>query len=346
MVKSFFAQLLPQLGEFDGTIGDLEELLIDDMLNATANDRKKMDYGYNVDFSPRSVVKDNYQDLSERYYGNTDVKGPDGFHGTHVAGIIAADRTNDLGIKGVSSNARIMAIRAVPDGDERDKDVANAIRYAVDNGAKVINMSFGKGYSPHESEVEKAIKYAERKDVLLVHAAGNDNDNNDVEPNFPNGNYDHKRGLFGKKRATNWLEVGALSWERGDRMVASFSNYGQTTVDVFAPGQNIMSTAPGSEYQDASGTSMAAPVVSGVAATLRGYFPSLSAKEIKAILAQSARPYLGQVIQPGTGETVPFKILSISGGVINLKSAIIRALQVTGQPVKPMVADPEEKDRA
>ncbi len=346
MVKSFFAQLLPQLEGFDGNLKDLESLIVGDLQEALDHEKKKVDYNYNVDFSPRNIVSDDYSDLSERHYGNADVKGPDAFHGTHVAGIIAADRNNDLGVKGVSDHAKIMAVRAVPDGDERDKDVANAIRYAVDNGAKIINMSFGKGFSPHEKEVEKAIRYAERKDVLLVHAAGNNGQDNDVELNFPNGTYDKKKGLFSRKRAANWLEIGALSWERGEDMVATFSNYGKTNVDLFAPGHNILSTAPDCEYKDASGTSMAAPVVSGVAATLWAHFPEFSAKEIKAVLCQSARPYLGKVRKPGSGEIIPFKQLSRSGGVINLKSAIIRALQVTGQPVKPMAMDPDDKDRA
>ncbi|NND33067.1 MAG: S8 family serine peptidase [Saprospiraceae bacterium] len=330
MVKSFFDQLLPQMGEFDGNLDDLEELIVKDLQEALDHEKNKVDYGYNTKYNSRTIVKDNYGNKSERIYGNPDVKGPDAFHGTHVAGIIAANRKNDLGIKGVANNVRIMAVRAVPDGDERDKDVANAIRYAVDNGADIINMSFGKGFSPEEIEVEKAIKYAEKKDVLLVHASGNDGQDNDKENNYPNATYDKKRGLFGKKRASNWIEVGALNWRGGEDMVAGFSNYGRKNVDVFAPGQEIYSTAPDGAYQEASGTSMASPVVAGVAAVLKSYFPTLKAKQIKDILTQSSRPYLGKVRKPGTGELVPFKSLSTSGGAVNLKSAVMQALITTG----------------
>ncbi len=347
MVKSFFAQLLPQMGDFEGNLDDLEELIVSDINEALSHEKNKVDYGYNVDYNPRTIVNDDYSNLDQRYYGNADVKGPDAFHGTHVAGIIAAKRDNDLGINGVATNVKIMAIRAVPDGDERDKDVANAIRYAVDNGASIVNMSFGKGFSPDEKEVEKAIKYAEKKDVLLVHAAGNSGQDNDVENNYPNATYDKKRGLFGKKRAANWIEVGALNWKGGADMVASFSNYGQQNVDVFAPGQDIYSTAPDSEYELASGTSMASPVVAGVAATIRSYFPDMKAKEVREVLVQSARPYLGEVRQPGTGTMVPFNTLSTSGGVINVKSALLRAIEVTGsQPTRSSGSGKDDKGRA
>ncbi len=331
MVKAFFDQLLPQMGHFEGNIDDLEQLIVNDLQEALDHEKNKVDYGYNPEYNPRSIVGDNYEDKSERYYGNADVKGPDAFHGTHVAGIIAAKRGNDIGINGVADNVLIMAVRAVPDGDERDKDVANAIRYAVDNGAHIINMSFGKGYSPEEIEVEKAIKYAAKNNVLLVHAAGNAGQNNDENDNFPNAIFNHKRGLFGKKKANNWIEVGALNWRGGEDMVASFSNYGQENVDVFAPGQEIYSTAPDGAYKEASGTSMAAPVVSGVAAVLKSYFPDLKAKDLKEILMQSARPYNGNVKKPGSGELVPFKNLSSSGGVINLKTAVMQAMVKTGQ---------------
>lgn len=331
MVKAFFAQLLPQMGNFEGNIDDLEQLVLADFEEALDHEKNKVEYSYNTEFNPRTIVKDNYADKSERYYGNPDVKGPDAFHGTHVAGIIAANRNNDLGMKGVAGNVRIMAVRAVPDGDERDKDVANAIRYAVDNGADIINMSFGKGFSPYEIEVEKAIKYAEKHNVLLVHAAGNDGKNNDESDNFPNATFDKKRSLFGRKTASNWIEVGALSWEGGEDMVASFSNYGKNRVDLFAPGHQIYSTAPDGAYKEASGTSMASPVVAGVAAVIKSYFPELKAKEIKEILTHSARPYLGKVRKPGSSELVPFRTLSSTGGVINLKSAVMQAMVSTGK---------------
>ena len=335
MVKGFFDQLLPQLGDFDGNIDDLEKLIVKDMEEALEHEKNKVDYGYNVDFNPRDIVNDDYTNVRERFYGNADVKGPDAFHGTHVAGIIAANRNNDLGMKGVAEHVKIMAIRAVPDGDERDKDVANAIRYAVDNGASIINMSFGKGFSPDELEVEKAIKYAEKKDVLLVHAAGNASQDNDAEPNFPNARYDIKRGLFGRKKAKNWIEVGALSWEKEEDMVATFSNYGQENVDLFAPGHEIYSTAPDGAYEAASGTSMASPVVAGVAAIVRAHFPKLKAKEVKEILTKSSIPYKGKVKKPGSQELIPFSELSASGGMINAKRAVDLLLKKKVAPTAP-----------
>ena len=349
MVKGFFEQLLPQLGGFEGNLDELEGLIVKDMEEALEHEQHKIDYGYNVNYNPRPIVNDNYGDLKERFYGNNDVKGPDAFHGTHVAGIIGADRQNDLGIKGVAEHVRIMAIRAVPDGDERDKDVANAIRYAVDNGAKVVNMSFGKGFSPNESEVEKAIRYAEKKDVLLVHAAGNSNQNNDENPNFPNGRYDQKRGLFMPKVAKNWIEVGALSWEQGEGLVATFSNYGKANVDLFAPGHEIYSTTPDGTYEAASGTSMAAPVVSGVAAIIRAHFPKLKAKQVKELLTESTIPYDGEVRKPGSFELVPFSDLSKTGGVVNARQAIQKAIQQYGKIVPAKKIKPQttkEKGRA
>ncbi len=149
----------------------------------------QVNYAYNTEFNPRHIVGDNYDDLYEQYYGNNDVIGPDAGHGTHVAGIIAADRNNDIGVRGIAENVKIMVIRAVPDGDERDKDVANAIRYAVDNGAHIINMSFGKDYSNGKEAVDKAVQYAEQKGVLIVHAAGNDSDNLDETENYPTRKY-------------------------------------------------------------------------------------------------------------------------------------------------------------
>src|SRR5690606_3413652 len=239
----------------------------------------------NMDYDSRHIVGDNYEDSQERIYGNADIEGPDGEHGTHVAGIIGAARDNEIGIKGVADQVLIMGVRAVPDGDERDKDVANAIRYAADNGAKVINMSFGKAYVKDKQVVDEAVKYAMEKDVLLVHAAGNDSENTDNIPNYPNRRYVDTLGInMGEGEA--WLEVGATSWEDGN-LVASFSNFGKQTVDVFAPGVDIYSTMPGTTYKEQSGTSMASPVVAGLVALIRSYFPEFSAVEVKNIIMQS-----------------------------------------------------------
>lgn len=295
--------------------------------------KDQLEYSYNIAFDSRQdIVKDNYEDYSEKYYGNNDVQGPDAFHGTHVAGIIAADRSNKLGIKGIADNALIMSIRAVPDGDERDKDIANAIRYAVDNGAKVINMSFGKGYSPGKKYVDDAVKYAIKKDVLLVHAAGNSAENNDSTNNFPNDIY-AKKGLFGKKQASSWIEVGALDWHGGESQAAGFSNYGKSNVDIFAPGVDIYSTVPTQGYKNANGTSMASPVVAGVAALLRSYFPTLSATETKEILLQSAKKVDTKVKKPGSDELIPFSELSATGGYIDAYEAVKLASKKTGKSI-------------
>jgi subtilisin family serine protease len=347
MVKSFLQDILPQLGTFDGNIDDLQVLISKDLQEALNHEKQKVDYGYNISFDPRNIVQDNYKNVSEKFYGNNDVKGPDAFHGTHVAGIIGAKRDNQIGINGVSKNVRIMAIRAVPDGDERDKDVANAILYAVDNGASIINMSFGKGFSPDEKQVEKAIKYAQKKDVLIVHAAGNSNQDNDVESNYPNAQFDIKHGLFSRKKATNWVEVGASTWMNDENLVASFSNYGRSKVDIFAPGHEIYSTAPDSKYEAASGTSMAAPVVSGVASILRAYFPEKSAKAIRNIIMQSASPYQGKVIKPGSNESIEFSSLSVTGGVINAYKAVKFAMEEEVKTKKKKVKSPvQPKSRA
>ncbi len=292
-------------------------------------------HGWNPDFDPRAdIVGDNYADSYEIGYGNNDVKGPDASHGTHVAGIVGAVRNNDIGMDGVANNVRIMSVRAVPDGDERDKDVANAIRYAVDNGAKVVNMSFGKGYSWDKKAVDKAVKYAAKKDVLLVHAAGNSAENTDLTDNYPVDAYE-RSGFFKflqKKYPNNWLEIGALSWKPGEDAIATFSNYGKANVDIFSPGVDIYSTTPEQEYASFSGTSMASPVTAGVAALLRSYFPELKASEVKEIILESGTPQGSRLVKlPGSGELVPFDSLSATGNVVNAYNAVRLAQRKTGK---------------
>ncbi len=293
-------------------------------------------YNLNPDYNPRHLVGDDPNDLRNRFYGNNDYKGPDAAHGTHVAGIIAAIRNNGIGINGIADNVRIMTVRCVPDGDERDKDVANAIRYAVDNGASIINMSFGKGYSPDKKYVDEAVQYAAERDVLLVHAAGNDAENNDTRPNFPNPNYvvPVRKGLFKKEKvAPNWLEVGALSWASGERRVAGFSNYGKQNVHLFAPGHQLKSTVPDNGYATFSGTSMASPSAAGVAAIIRSYFPELSARQVRDILLRSVEKQEGEVYRPGSTQKVKFSDLCSSGGVVNAVNAV--ALAEKTDPARP-----------
>lgn len=279
------------------------------------------------------IVKDNENDINDKFYGNNDIMAGTPFHGTHVAGIIGGVRNNGKGIDGIADNVRIMMIRAVPDGDEHDKDIALAIRYAVDNGAKVINMSFGKSFSPQKQWVDDAVKYAESKGVLLVHAAGNDAKDLDSDYNFPTPK------LLDGTRPTNFLTIGASGDPGNGGLVASFSNYGKKEVDVFAPGVNIYSTIPGGNtYGNASGTSMASPVTAGVAAFLLEYFPTLTPQQLKMVLEKSSVQPDIKATKPGTDEQVNLSDLSVSGGLINAYDAAKLAQQVTSQqklkPVK------------
>jgi subtilisin family serine protease len=286
----------------------------------------RLQYGLNPNFNPRSIVGDDSTNVNERGYGNAEVTGPDATHGTHVAGIIGAVRGNGVGLDGVASPAvKLMVIRAVPDGDERDKDIANAIRYAADNGAQVINMSFGKAYSPQKDAVDAAVRYAQSKGVLLVHAAGNEGADLDRSPSYPT------RTFLAGGTAPNWIEVGASAPGSADSLAASFSNYSRTGVDVFAPGVSIWSTVPHGGYERLQGTSMASPVVAGVAALLLAYYPSLTPADVKDIIIQSATRFPNQsVVRPGEGGgPVPFASLSVAGGVVNVYNALRLAEQRT-----------------
>jgi len=298
-----------------------------------------------VDKAPKAyrneVVKDNYNDFTDKFYGNSNVmvSKNSALHGTHVSGIIGAIRNNGVGMDGVADNVRIMSIRAVPDGDEHDKDIALAIRYAVDNGAKVVNMSFGKGLSPEKKWVDEAVKYAESKGVLLVHAAGNSHQNLDTTLNFPCPAYEDGSG-----RASNWITVGASGDPKAGGFTASFSNYGKKEVDVFAPGVKIYSTVPGGNtYQFLQGTSMASPVVAGLASFILEYFPNLTPEQVKTILEKSSQNPGEKVKDPGTGEEVDLSDLSISGGVVNayeaikLASTMKQETKKTTKPVKSKV---------
>ena len=274
----------------------------------------------------RNVLGDDPNTMENKFYGDaaTGHSIKDEAHGTHVSGIIGASRNNDIGMNGVANNVKIMAVRAVPDGDEYDKDVALGLRYAVDNGAKVINTSFGKGFSPKKEWVYEAILYAASKDVLIVNAAGNDGKNMDVEKTFPNDSRDLVNEI-----SDNVLTVGAMSANYDENLPASFSNYGKINVDVFAPGVQIYSTTPEGGYAKFSGTSMAAPSTAGVAALLRSYYPKLSASQVKHILMNSGTMINFDVIKPGsrsrenpTGEKVSFSELSVSGRVVNAYNAL------------------------
>lgn len=310
-----------------------------------------VNYHYNPDHNGRALIGDNPDDFNDTNYGNNDVEGPDALHGTHVGGIIGANRANGIGYDGVANDVQLMSIRAVPNGDEFDKDIALAIRYAVDNGAQVINMSFGKAYSPHAQEVYEAFAYADSKGVLLVHAAGNDDKDIEEESNFPTPMYD-----FQKKKLDHWLEIGAstrynkvkhyemIEDKNGDpkgtyvtkyMLAAPFSNYSDRLVDVFAPGYEILNSVPQSEYQELQGTSMACPMVAGAAAFLKSYFPEMSMKEIKDVLLETAHNFTGTMHEMPGGQSRQFKAdmvdfgkLSVTGSIIDLKAAVERCLEM------------------
>ena len=287
-----------------------------------------IEYGYNVDFDPRYLVGDDFEDAYQKYYGDNNVKGF-ASHGTQVAGVIAAQRNNGIGINGIADNVKIMVLRAVPDGDERDKDVANAIIYAVDNGADIINMSFGKRFSPRKEAVDKAIAYADSKGVLMIHASGNDSKDVDITSNFPAKYYSNT-----KKYAKGWLEIGASSWGAEDNFVATFSNYGKKTVDVFAPGVAIHTTSPDNEYKSVDGTSFACPLTAGVAALIMSYFPNLTSTEVRDVIVKSAVDFKDLEVNKPAGhdkeaETVKFGDLSATGGIVNAYEAVKLASSMT-----------------
>jgi subtilisin family serine protease len=282
---------------------------------------ERLNFNLNKDFSGRKTG-DDINDLTDTGYGNGNVKPfkKSESHGTHVAGIIAAERNNGKGANGVANNVELMSIRTVPNGDEYDKDIALAIRYAVDNGAKVINGSFGKSFSPHAQWVRDAIKYASDNDVIFVHAAGNDGENVDTTPNFPDDNINFV------EVSNTYIRVGSLAPKYGSKMVSSFSNYGKENVDIFAPGSEIYSTTPENEYDSKGGTSMAAPAVAGIAALIRSQYPNLTAAQVKQVLLDSGLPLSNKVIVGGDASNVkPFADLSKSGKIANAYNALIMA---------------------
>jgi len=320
---------------------------ITDFTEQADREEKKMEIKETAPKNYRGdIVGDNENDIKDSIYGNNDIMATDPMHGTHVSGIIGAERDNEKGINGIADNVRIMMIRAVPNGDEHDKDIALAIRYAVNNGAKIINMSFGKNLSPQKTWVDDAVKYAESKGVLLIHAAGNDAENVDTVDNFPNPNFKNSR-----QQAKNWITVGASSDPRAEEVfksyTASFSNYGKKEVDVFAPGTRIYSTLPGgNKYGNLDGTSMAAPVVTGVAALILEYFPNLSPEEIKYCIEKSAVMPSAKAKKQGTeNELVPLSELSSSGGILNAYGAVKLASAMSDPKKKEVLKSTLQKER-
>lgn len=275
----------------------------------------------------RNIIKDDPYNIEDKIYGNNNVSAGITDHGTHIASIIAAIRNNNFGMDGITDNVLIMPVRAGCNCDERDKDVALAIRYAVDNSASIINMSFGKIFSPQKAWVDEAIKYAADHDVLLVHGAGNESSNNDFVTVYPNATPENSL-----KKTDNFITVGASIAGPGKFLTANFSNYGQKEVDLFAPGQNIYSALSKNKFEKMNGTSMAAPVVAGIAALLLEYYPKLSARQLKFILFQSVKKFPGLMVQlPGTNKQVPFSSLSSTEGIVNAYNALKLAATIKGE---------------
>jgi cell wall-associated protease len=316
--KGIAGRVFPQYDSFKNLI-DLLQGEVDGLVSLLNGDKLKTNYR-------KDILNDDPYTWDTAVYGNNEYSGPDpekadAFHGTHVAGIIAAERDNGLGANGVANNVKIMVLRAVSQADEYDKDIAKAIRYAADNGAKVINGSFGKYHSPNAQWVWDAIKYAETKDVLFVNAAGNEGLDTDFIQVYP-----QDQVLVGEEISDNFITVGALNFEYGSGLIAGFSNYGKSSVDVFAPGVAIYSTAPNNKYRNAGGTSMASPATAGVAAVIRSQYPKLKASQVKQVimdsgLTTSARVILGgkEVDMKSFGET------TVSGKMVNLYNALILA---------------------
>ncbi|SEP92838.1 S8 family peptidase [Flavobacterium urocaniciphilum] len=312
--KAMYSQILTGMtkAEFDKEIEGFKDYVYG-----------QLNYNLNVDFDGRKIVGDNPDDIKDTKYGNNNVVGPEpkeAKHGTHVAGIVAQVRGNKKGGDGVANNVAIMAVRAVPNGDEYDKDIALGIRYAVDNGAKVINGSFGKYFSQHSSWVVDAIKYAASKDVLVIFAAGNDSKDLDKENKFPTDSYNNEPEF-----ANNVLIIGALNVDYGSKMVAGFSNYGKNNVDIFAPGMKIYATTPLNTYEYLQGTSMASPNVAGVAALIRSYYPSLTANQVKQIIMESGTSLSNTISVGEDKHKASFSDVSKTGKIVNAYNALIMA---------------------
>ncbi|MCR8557447.1 S8 family serine peptidase [Mucilaginibacter sp. BJC16-A38] len=316
--KTVWESVFSQIGEDTNNAKVLKDI---------TEEYAKQNNNITPDLEARARIVGDDPDVNDgKPYGNNVLKNPDASHGTGVAGLIGAVRNNGYGIDGVADNVRIMSIKAVPNGDEYDKDIANAIRYAVDHGALVINMSFGKKISPHKEWVDAAFKYAASKDVLLVQASGNDNHDMDAAPEFPNDTY-----LDGTT-TDNVISVGASGPKPDTLLAATFSNYGQKSVDVFAPGVKVTSIDTDAEFNTADGTSFSSPIVSGIAALILEYYPELSAKQVKQAILGSAAPVTNRLVnKPGSKEKVEFTTLSKTGGIVNAHKALEIASKMKGE---------------
>jgi cell wall-associated protease len=323
-VKNIWVTFFQQEGSSSNSAKVIKDL--NDYLTKINND-------VNPDLEARKrIIGDNPDDINDKKYGNNLLKWQDALHGTMVAGLIGAKRNNGYGIDGIADNVKIIVVKTGPDGDEYDKDVAAGIRYAVDNGAKVLNMSFGKKISPHKDWVDAAFKYAAAHDVLLVQASGNDNENVDVVTDYPNDTFEDGSATD----ADNVINIGASGPRKDEKLAADFSNYGKKNVDLFAPGYKVTSVTTDAEIETEDGTSFAAPIVSGIAALILEYYPSLSAKQVKQAILQSAKPLTGFMVNlPGSkDQKVDFSTLSKTGGIVNAYEALVIASKMKGERKK------------
>ncbi|VXB50645.1 conserved hypothetical protein [Flavobacterium sp. 9AF] len=296
---------------------DENEKMLDSIVNSNLN----------IYLKERRYIGDNVNELSKSY-GNPllNIYDRQLNHNTEVSGVIAANRNNKKGIKGFSNNIKIMPICIANNGSEHDKDIANGIYYAVNNGAKIINMSFGKEFSIHKKWVFDAIKYAESKKVLIIHCAGNNSMNIDFNPFYPS-DFDYFKS---EENVENFINVGSISKRTDNTLVSPFSNYGKNNVDLFAPGEDIYVAIKNSNYGYDSGTSLAAPMVSGTAALIWLYYPNLTVQEVKKIILESGVTIDKMVVKPGAeNELVHFSELCKSGKILNTYNAMKMAEEMS-----------------
>jgi thermitase len=290
--------------QFVGGVADADMDVLEAWQVATGTGQKVavVDSGIEAshpDFAGQIADARNFVGASSPTAGAPDGDG----HGTHVSGTIAAVRDNDVGVAGVAPGAKLMALRALDDtGEGFDSDIAQAMRYAGENGARVVNVSLG---GPQQAPALQAA-IAAHPNTLFVVAAGNEGTDNDTRPSYPCD-----------VPEPNVLCVGASTHTEE---AAPFSNYGDHSVDVFAPGQWIMSTVLGGTHNWESGTSMAAPHVSATAALVLEIAPALTAEEVKELILAAADP------KPA------FAGRSVSGGRANAANAVELALDGTTPP--------------
>ncbi|MBG7630454.1 MAG: S8 family serine peptidase [Bacteroidetes bacterium] len=283
-------------------------------------------YSNNISFDDRAIIGDNVNDIEDRDYGSPFITNSlkEFTHGSIVSGVLAAHRTNNKGVRGITNTVKLMPLCIQAKfGAETDKDLALSIKYAVENGAQVINISANRTYELHNEWVQQALLYAEEQNVLVVKGAGNSETDIDKIITYPNKNTkDHV--------LNNFIVVGATGMELNSNFKPVWANYGRKTVDFYAPGESILTTTPFDSYKVDSGSSLSTAITSGVAALLLSYYPDLKVSEIRQILMESATRYdLDIELDYDSNTTVPFSKLSNSGGVLNAFNAFVLAEKIS-----------------